>query len=128
MHNLVFAKRNPEAGFTLLEVLVAVTILGIGLAALMEGFAAGVLLLQNTRNSSIAIILAEGKLAEVENGLETADAGDFRNAGEEYSRYRWRVAREPGEAEGVQKVTVTVSWDSPRGVKSYVLSSALFGE
>ncbi len=121
-------KKNSEAGFTLLEVLVAVTILGIGLTALVEGFAAGLAVLQNTRNNSIAIILAEGKLAEVENGLVAADAGDFAEAGEEYSRFRWTVSRAQGETEGVRRVTVTVSWDSPRGRRSYALSSAIIGE
>ncbi|MCL4514439.1 MAG: prepilin-type N-terminal cleavage/methylation domain-containing protein [Firmicutes bacterium] len=121
-------KKNREAGFTLLEVLVAVTILGIGLTVLVEGFAAGLAVLQNTRNNSIAIILAEGKLAEVENGLVAGDSGDFAEAGEEYSRFRWTVSTEQGEPGGIRKITVTVSWDSPRGRRSYALSSAMMGE
>ena len=59
-------KRKLQAGFTLLEVMIAVVILAVGLASLFTSEAGAVRIAQRARTTTIATLLARCKMAEVE--------------------------------------------------------------
>jgi general secretion pathway protein I len=83
------------AGFTLLEVLVAVAVLGIAMVAVLKGAGDTQDALVQSRDMTVATGLAEGLLAEVEAvgpNQWTFLNGDF---GEEAPDYTWRVEMEP---------------------------------
>lgn len=58
-----------KRGFTLLEVLVAVTILALGLSALFTSQIGAIRIAQRSRTTTIATLLARCKMAEVEEEL-----------------------------------------------------------
>jgi general secretion pathway protein I len=70
-----------EGGFTLLEVLVALAILGIAVVASIQGFAQGLRLLKLSGDHQRAILLADQKAREIvefEEGRQEGVEGEFR--------------------------------------------------
>ena len=88
MHQRIFNQR----GFSLIEVMVAIALIGISLAALLAYQSQGLLLANEAKFNTTAAFLAQGKMAELEtadiNSL-MSDSGDFDE--ELYPGYRWEV-------------------------------------
>ena len=81
-----------KSGFTLLEVMVAMTILGIGLALVMQHFTAGLRATLLSRQYLRAIVHAQEKMEELRlkgtwSNLE--EGGNFEDG------YRWKVSVSP---------------------------------
>jgi len=121
------AIRNPqsaiERGFTLLEVVVAVALIGIVLVVALEILAAGLRSAKAAGDYTEAVLMARLKLDELalqEPQPMSAD-GTFGEA------YRWtaEVAPEGHEAEGVPvrlfRMRVKVSWAGKSGEKGVEL-------
>ncbi|MEW5848387.1 MAG: prepilin-type N-terminal cleavage/methylation domain-containing protein [Myxococcota bacterium] len=64
-------------GFTLLEVMVALAILGVGFMALMEAHGRAALATLDARNVTIGTFLARGKMLDVEYELKKDGFGDY---------------------------------------------------
>jgi general secretion pathway protein I len=89
--------RRAQKGFTLLEVIVAFTILALVFGALFEVFAGGLAASSNVEAQSRAILLAQSNLAEIsadDSFASGATSGVFDvNAAREYGpSYRWRAS------------------------------------
>jgi prepilin-type N-terminal cleavage/methylation domain-containing protein len=72
------APPSTQTGFTLLEVLVALAILGVAIVASIQGFAAGLRLLKLSGEHQRAMLLADQKLREtatLQEGRETGTEG-----------------------------------------------------
>jgi type II secretion system protein I len=104
-------KDLQETGFTLLEVLIAITITGLLIAVFTSAF------VQITQNQSLlkermtAVMIGRGKLAELIYGSEIGLSGDFA---EPYQRYQW-IATEESLSDGYQKIDFIVKWRDDRG-------------
>ncbi|EFL49703.1 conserved hypothetical protein [Solidesulfovibrio fructosivorans JJ]] len=98
-----------RAGFTFIEVLVAVAILSVALVAILAsclGLEEGLL---RSRDIATAAELANAKLAEVERvGAYNWREGDGDFA-PEFPQYKWHVDLYRGLAGGLVLVTVTVA-------------------
>lgn len=101
-----------ETGFTLVEILVTLAILGAVLPALLHAFASAARTQGLSDNSTTALYLLKFRMAEIEMagypdvGEET---GEFGNN----TRYRWSSVVEDiesEEVENVRRVQVTVTW------------------
>lgn len=125
-----------QRGFTLVEVLVAFTLLALFFGALFQVFAGGLRVTRSGEAQSRAVLLAKSKLAEV--GVDHSlgpgtHFGYFDRLQSDGPRYRWRaeLARysedELGRADGGDlvpyRVDVEVIWESDRGERSLALSS-----
>ena len=105
---MVDHSNQPNSGFTLLEVLVAVAILAIAMVAILKANVQSLDTLTRSRETSTASLLAASKLAEVEaagavNWSELR--GDFA---EDYPDYTWEVETSSTEVEGLVRVAVIV--------------------
>jgi type II secretion system protein I len=112
--------RRP-AGFTLLEVLVALAILGVAIVAVIQGFAQGLRLLKLSGDHQQAMQLADLKLREVvapEERQEQGDEGGFRWARTIRRLETPELMSETGVARWhVYEISVRVSWDAQRHVE-----------
>lgn len=105
-------------GFTLLEVMAAISIIAIVLVAVYQLHAQTISMSEAVRFYSIAPILAQSKIAGYSAGFNRdslSDSGDF---GESYPGYAWRVTTEEMESEalgeaakGFKRIEVTVTYN-----------------
>jgi type II secretion system protein I len=101
--------RRTNAGFSLIEVMIATAILGIGLTGVIQAVTASIQSSQDTEHLTCAVCLASGQ-------MEMTLADPFLSTGTQngsfdppFSAYRWKVdVKETGE-EGLHEVSVAVS-------------------
>jgi general secretion pathway protein I len=111
--------RTPY-GFTLLEVIIALAILGIGFALAMELLATGVRSAKASEEYTQAVLLVRQKMAEiaVTPSLEgSTDAGEFEGG------FRWAseiypLPQEEDLPAQLYQVRVRVTWPGRRGEKA----------
>ena len=87
-------QRSGQQGFTLLEILLAIAILGVALTVIMQQFSAGLRIGYTSRTYTIATAYAKQKLEEfqiIEEMEEGEEAGDFDDG------YTWKVSVLPYE-------------------------------
>ncbi|MGJ4973118.1 type IV pilus modification PilV family protein [Bradyrhizobium sp. HKCCYLRH1073] len=123
---------GDEAGFTLVEVLVALAMLSIGLALVMSLFSTGLSRTGMAERVAGAVALAQSLMAQVGNSIplrtETRD-------GTEANGYRWRLAMQPyrsapsGDARPVElyQVSVEIGWLEGQDSRAYALSTLRLG-
>lgn len=101
--------QKKPAGFTLLEVMVAMAILAISLVAVYRLQSQSISLAVESRFKTSAALLAQSKMAEIEAvpllNNRTED-GDF---GPDYPQYSWRLAITDTEFPLFKRIEVTVS-------------------
>jgi general secretion pathway protein I len=124
MHNVKFGIRNselktkhphsalrtPHSGFTLLEVMVAVAILGFVLVSLLG--------LQNRSTQDVmlaermttATLLAKGRMVQALSGIliPAEEEGEFEE--EEFKGYTWKKVIAPTPIATIMEVRVAVLW------------------
>jgi prepilin-type N-terminal cleavage/methylation domain-containing protein len=130
-----------SSGFTLLEVMIAVSVSAIGIVGLLELFSGSVRLASISARQTDALIVARAQMdrslwdPELEEGEDAGTWRDHRIGGE----YRWQVSVEEylpqlGVPEGedveeestdyeLKQITVVVSWDTPGGTSDVSLST-----
>jgi len=109
---------HPEFGFTLLEIMVAISIIAIVLVSVYRMHAQTVSMNYAVRFYATAPLLAQLKIAELEiinMEDQTDDSGDFGN---EFPGYRWDIAIDDVEsetfgdiAEDLKEIDVVVSFN-----------------
>jgi general secretion pathway protein I len=109
--------RASDAGFSLLEVLVAFAVLAMVLASVLPGLGQGLRGVSAAEQRSTALWHAETRMAELAAGI---GLGAGERTGELADGYRWRTSirpalqRKPGEAppHGMEAyaVAVQVAW------------------
>ncbi|MEK6201737.1 MAG: prepilin-type N-terminal cleavage/methylation domain-containing protein [Desulfobulbaceae bacterium] len=122
-----------DDGFTLLEVMIAISMLAIALTTLFGSQSQSVSLGLTTKFNTQAPLLAQLKLAEFAGAPErpASDSGDF---GDEFPGFQWQVETEEATLEttpilstlegNLQRLTLTVSWGEDHysyQIQSYLL-------
>ncbi len=122
---------NNARGFTLLEVMLALAIIAIALTAVFHLQAQTVIMANNTQFYSIAPLLAQQKMAEIENGLTKGQDEGSGDCGENFSGYSYHFSVESVQSEALgqvaadlKKIDVTVSLNN--GENSYSLRAYAF--
>jgi general secretion pathway protein I len=114
--------RRREAGFTLIEALVALAILGVALAAVLRAYGAGFRSAEGAEMQTHALLLAESRLAEAAATL--TEPGEIRG---EADGYAWRVAAAPFPIGGVEKplLRIEVRVAAPNGAEARLVTLRL---
>lgn len=118
---------DGRSGFTLIEVLVALAILGISLGVLLSIFLQGLDRAHESRNESAARVLAQSLLSQART---TANPAMGASAGKS-AGFLWRLQILPyGSAtdraawqESAAQIVATVSWRGDGGMRSVSLST-----
>ncbi|MFZ2223308.1 MAG: prepilin-type N-terminal cleavage/methylation domain-containing protein [Candidatus Deferrimicrobium sp.] len=105
-------KAGRDGGFTLLEVLVAMTILAAGIIGLSMLFTGALRLAAGARDVSASTIYARQRMAEAVRVPAPVDGVEQGNFGD---KYRWEVAttvlpKEEGKPYRDVRIKVTVQW------------------
>jgi general secretion pathway protein I len=123
---------QSDFGFTLLEIMVAISIIGIVLVSVYKMHAQTISMNYEARFYTTAPLLAQLKMADLETKLleeQTNDSGDF---GDEFPGYRWNVVIDDVEsealgdtAEDLKEINVFVSFNNDEftySLRTYIFS------
>ncbi|HWP48217.1 MAG TPA: prepilin-type N-terminal cleavage/methylation domain-containing protein [Candidatus Limnocylindrales bacterium] len=118
---------TPEGGFTLLEIIIALTILSIGLISAIEVFSHDLRLVLSSKEYTQALTHAQELIEELDlNPLtEGTEAGEFSDG------YRWQRTVTPYSLDKEEssspvrmfEVKVTVSWSSGNKTRDVELTT-----
>jgi len=117
----ILQSRNKR-GFTLIEVIAAITIAALAFPALLKAFSQGVNTYSLIENKTTAYYLLRLKMGQVEMAgyPETGSTdGDF---GED-SRFKWSTDVTDTDTDGLREVIVIITWEERGQEKSLQLST-----
>lgn len=117
-------RRRPEAGFSLIEIMVAMTFLAIGLLAIAQLIPMGMKGVTDARVRSNAVQTGQRIL----DGLRGADydsvrVGTFTQTSGKYSS-SWTITTN-NPVSGMKRVDLTTTWGPNRSPRTVVLSTYL---
>jgi len=126
-------RAERQAGFSLLEVLVAFVLLSTVITVLLQVFAGGLRNLKVADEYAMAVVLAEARIAEVGRVIP-AEPGEFQG---EWQDFSWQTSIREFElpesptqglaAPALFAVSVTVSWGEGRSARSFRLDTLRAG-
>ena len=100
-------------GFTLVEVLLAVTILAVGIIGVLRAYATSVNALEVSQENIDAVCLLKEKMAEIEQaGLEQGGIPQGVSSGEfegSFEGFEWESEVKPSRVDGLNEITLVVS-------------------
>ena len=110
-------------GFTLLEVMVSLSIIAIALLAIYGNYSQTIAMSADQQFNTTAPLLAARVVADFENRSLTDLTDDSGNFGEEFDGYQWTAAVEPiisetlgNIAEDLHSINITVSFNNEEKV------------
>lgn len=127
-------RRCHSGGFTLIEVVIAITLLGVSYAAVLNAFSGSLRLLRQATEYQNAMLLARSKLDEtrLDTRLDVRDREDEENYGGVVYAYKIEVRPVPLLEEAfaekiklplkLEAITVEVFWGKAGQEKRYQLS------
>lgn len=119
------ARHQGEAGFSLVEVLCAIMILGVALVGLVQGLTVA---LHSTKDSELittAALFAAGQIESIraEGGLENGEKDGACGPG--LALYRWKQTISSGGVDGLHEVEIVIE-HTKSGKPIYDLRTLLF--
>ena len=112
-----------KAGFTLLEIMVAIAIIATVFLSIFKMHTQTVSMTASTQFNALAPILANNRLAEVFSQIPdelSDDSGDF---GDAHAGYKWKITVQDVESENLEtiaeqlkRIDVTVSYNNEENV------------
>jgi prepilin-type N-terminal cleavage/methylation domain-containing protein len=116
---------NHNAGFSLVEVMVAILILGIALVGLTQGITTALASSKESELQTAAALVAAGQVELLRAGKVLADGTDNGDCGAGLALYRWRQTVSRTDIDGLHDVDVVVE-NSQTGAEIYELKTLLF--
>ena len=116
-------RRN--SGFSLVEVLCAILVLGIGLAGLTQAVSTALTSNKESELQTTAALFAAGIIEQLRADGFITDGVTEGDCGESLTLYRWKQSITPAGLEGLHDVTVLVE-NAKTGQAIYELRTLLF--
>ena len=118
-------RRNSKRGFSLIEVMVAILILGIALVGLTQGLTTAMGSSKESELQTVAALFAQGKIEELRAEGGISDGSDEGNCGAGLELYRWKQTIAASDVDGLHDVEVTIE-NAQTGQEIYSLRTLLF--
>ena len=115
-----------RGGFTLVEVLAALTLAAIILPVAMRGVSLAIAAAGHARQQMEAASLAETKLAELLSTGSWQEANLSGDFGEEYPQYRWSAEVSEWEEATLSQLDLRVTWTARRTERSVTLTTLVY--
>ena len=123
-------KRIVAKGFTLIEILAALLLIGLVLPAVMKGVSIISILASDSDHRYEALDLAETKLAEVllEESWQgsSSQSGQFDDENDEYEDYEWVMDVSDWDQADVKQVDIFVYWQQRNRQREIRLSTLVY--
>ena len=123
-------KRIVAKGFTLIEILAALLLIGLVLPAVMKGVSIISILASDSDHRYEALDLAETKLAEVllEESWQgsSSQSGQFDDENDEYEDYEWVMDVSDWDQADVKQVDIFVYWQQRNRQREIQLSTLVY--
>lgn len=111
--------RRRQNGFTLVEMIVAALLLAVGGVAALACMSAATRSMAAAQTLTTAALLAQQKISELEADPTQLMSGDQQgDFSPDHPDYTWQATVEPTDLVTVEKITLTVRHQSPRGGRS----------
>jgi prepilin-type N-terminal cleavage/methylation domain-containing protein len=119
-----FPNSRRRSGFTLIEVLATLVLLGIILPAAMRSISVALAMAGHARHATEAATLAEAKLNELiaTNAWQTGGSGDF---GTDHPGYQWRCTSAQQDF-SLSQITLTVAWPERGQERTFNLTTLAY--
>jgi prepilin-type N-terminal cleavage/methylation domain-containing protein len=114
-----------QAGFSLIEVMCAILIMGVALVALTHGITTALGSIKDSEVRTTVVSLAAGQLETLRAGgvlLDETTDGDF---GESFPKYSFEQTVAPSDVDGLHQVDIVVK-DAKSGATLFKLTTLLF--
>lgn len=119
--------RGPARnGFTLVEVLATMVLMGIIIPVAMRGISISMQAATHAKHTNEAAILAETKLNDLVSTGTWNTAGANGDFGDEWADYRWACQSVARNDASVTEVAVSVSWNERGAERSVTVSTLLY--
>lgn len=115
---------REQRGFTLLEVMAAVSLLGIAVSLLLTAVTQGMVTQASAFETSRALWLCQKTLHDVAFGAEGQLSGGYAPP---WDRFSWRAEVQRLTTPPARRITVTVMWKGPVAPQSVSLSCVAEG-
>lgn len=116
------------AGFTLVEILAALLLIGLILPVAMQGVSLASMLASDSSRKYEALDLAETKLAEIllqQDWQSGSGSGKFEDG---YDRYRWEMDVSGWTMTGLKQVHLKVYWQQRNRQRNIILSTLVYAD
>jgi prepilin-type N-terminal cleavage/methylation domain-containing protein len=118
--------RTPNnAGFSLIEIMCAIMIMGVALVAMTRGLTTALGSSKDSEIQTVVVTLAAGQIETLRASSVLTDdttEGDF---GDSFPRYKWEQTVSAADVDGLHQVDVVVK-DAKTGANLYKLTTLLF--
>lgn len=117
--------QHSTGGFSLIEVMCAILIMGVALVALTRGMTTALGSTKDSEVQTTVVSLAAGQIETLRAGAVLTDdttEGDF---GDSFPKYKWEQTISPSDVDGLHQVEVVVE-DAKSGATLYKLTTLLF--
>jgi prepilin-type N-terminal cleavage/methylation domain-containing protein len=117
--------RCANAGFSLIEIMVAILILGLALAGLTRGITTALASNKDSELQTVAALAAAAQIETIRADATWSDGVTDGDCGDDLPGYRWTQTIKPADVDGLHEVTVAVrKGDSEKPI--YELTTLLF--
>src|ERR1051325_7446996 len=118
-------RREPCLGFSLMEVMIAILILGIALVGLMQAVTGGLKSGKESELQAVASLFAAGQIEKVRADGGLKDGETDGDCGASLPAYQWRQSISAAGIDGLHEVRVVVE-EARSGKRIYELRTLLF--
>ena len=118
---------DHNGGFSLIEIMCAILVMGVALVALTRGLTTAMGSTKDSEVETTVVSLAAGQIETLRAGGVLTDDTTDGDLGDNFPQYRWEQTVAPGGLDGLHNVEVSVL-NAKSGVTLYKLNTLLFDQ